>query len=713
PGPGNDSNYDADDPGVDDDGDDAKPKPKEKTCEGYGPATRAFQAQLYALRTWVGSQPLEDDDDSDPPKTIAPERPMPLVGVDHDARWTGVVQLWSQGDAGAQSIRAGLSSADKDERLAALVAAWGAQSAVPVVPDLLRVVRGKDARERAYALEALRHAGTPSAAAVPAIVDLIATGDAGEEVDDWATSTLGSMGAAARSAGKPLVAIVRTTKDPLRKTRALEALRALGANAGDVLSELVELLRSDDAATADGALAVLRAMRDGAKPVLPALITVTKDPNAAARERACLAIAAIGKGATDAIEPLKERLTDTDEHVRQAALIAYAELGPASAPMLEPIRTALFDTSPAVRTQAARTLGAMGPAAAKAAPFLGDVLADPVPSVQEAAATTLGGLGPKALPALPKLVALLEKTTNDTVRRAVAGAIVEVGPDAAQHIPKVVAALEKSGAWYLPQTIERMGKTMKKAAAPHLGKLLEGKPEQITRAAIVAIGNLGKDGASEVPKLSKLMEKAGLSSYVFTAIGNIGESASAAIDPILEVLGRRNDLRNSCLGTLSKLGAKAVAPLTKLMTDPKKDKELRLAATRSLLDVGPKALTSTLAILETLDAVAPNDTWTVSGFRRLGKDATGKLVTAAKDKRPGVKRLAIIALGYLPPEAAKDAIPALLTLGVDDPAAKGDCMAAIARYGKATATPILNAILADDAKKKLHEGSREMLTRFG
>jgi HEAT repeat protein len=310
-------------------------------------------------------------------------------------------------------------------------------------------------------------------------------------------------------------------------------------------------------------------------------------------------------------------------------------------------------------------------------------------------------------------VALVEKTANDMVRRAAANAIVEIGPDAAPEIPKVVAALEKGGAWYLPQVIERMGKTMKKPAAPQLGKLLSGKPEAIQRAAIVALGNLGKDGAGEAPRLTKLLETAGLSSYVFTALGNMGEPASSAIDPIVDVLGRRADLRSLCLATLPKLGPKSIAPLTKLMTDTKKDTSLRMSSVRALFEIGPKAVTSTLSILETLDSIAQNDTWTVSSFRRFGKEATPRLVSATKDKRPGVKRLAVIALGYLPTEAAKDAIPALLSIGVDDPSLRGDAMSAIGRYGKATATPILDAILADEGKKKLHDAAREMLKRLG
>ena len=704
PGPGDEASYDAD-------ADDTSGNPaKEKTCEGYGETRKAFRAQLFALRAWVDSQPGNGDGAGGTPKG---EPPAKLVGVDHDARWGGVVELWSQGELAAPSIRQALASTDGDERLAALVAAWGARSAVAVVPDLLRVVRGKDARERAFALDALRHAGTPSAAAVPAIVELIVAADAGDDADAWAKSALASMGLSARSAAKPLIEQIKTTKDPLRKARALDGLRSLGANAGDALSDLVDLLRSDDAEVADGALAVLRAIGEGAKPVLSALLTATKDPSAATRERACLAIAAMGKGATDAIEPMKERLTDTEPRVRQAALQVYAALGPASAPMLDPIRTAMFDASPIVRTQAARTLGAMGPAAAKAAPFLGDVLADPVASVQEAAAITLGGLGPAAKPALPKLVALLETTTSNEVRHAAASAIVEIGPDAAGEIPKVIAVLEKNNAWYLPQVIERIGKTMKKQAAPHLGKLLSGKPEPVERAAIVALGSLGKDAVGEVPKLAKLLEQPGLSSYVFGALGNIGEGAAAAIDPILDVLSRRNDLRVLCLSTLPKLGPKVVAPLTKLMVDPKKDPQLRLSIVRAMFEVGPKAVTSTVPILETLSTLAPSDTWTIAGFRRMGKDAPAHLVTATKDKRPPVKRLAVLTLGQLGPDAAKEAILALLAVATDEPVLRAEALSSIARYGKATAVPILDAILADASKKKLHAEAREMLGRFG
>lgn len=679
---------------------------KEETkCEGYGERTHALREALVSLRGWVGAR-------RDEPSTPDGAAPPSLLGLAADARYDAVIALWASGARAVPSIHAALSTDDHDARRAALVAAWGLErDGAAAIPDVLPLLASKDRGERGWAFATLPHLGTPKPDAVPTLIAVLRQGDAASDEVAYVMSALRSMGEGARSAGKPLVELAKTSADPEKKSLAMEALLALGRNADGALAEITELLRSDDATLSDGALSCLAQLGELAAPSVNTLSSMLQDADVKVRVRACRALAAMGKPAKQALPAIGKAISDGDPSVREAALSTVAALGPEATELLEQTRAALSDSSTSVRAQAARALGRMGSKASPAVNALAALLDDPDPATVEAAAGALGALGPASKGAVKKLAQALRAAKSEPSRRALASALIDIGPSATGEIPTIVEVLEKANAYYYATFVERM-RTMGKGAAPHLGKLLTKKPDNVTRAAIVALGGIGKDASSEVPALIKFLADGPFVDYAFTSIGQIGTGSGAAVQPMMELLVKRSDRRYQCLRTLPKIGAASVAPMTKTMTDPTRDRDLRISLSRALLEDGAPAAGSTLAILSTLEELAANDYYFVQGFRNVGKAAVAPLAAALKDKRLGIKRKAAMALGYIGPDGAKDAIPELLR-AMKDAELRTTAIDAIGTLGKGVAVPILKAIVDDKSKAALHDDAKVLLTKLG
>jgi HEAT repeat protein len=404
--------------------------------------------------------------------------------------------------------------------------------------------------------------------------------------------------------------------------------------------------------------------------------------------------------------------------VRAASLRALSTFGPDALPALEKSKAALKDPDSFVRAAAAFTLGAMGPKASSAVPMLTEAMkgADPATGTgpQESAARALGAFGALSKSALPTMMSVLKETTSSGLRRALLDAAIEVGPAAAPEIPKLLAVAEEFGTWHVQTALASMGDKMGKAAAPQLGKLLSDKSdkpvtkEYVRRGALAALGKIGKDASSEVPQIAKLLKDAGIRYYAVTALEAIGPGAAAAVDPLVELVDKNLD-RYQALRALAKIGAPSVAPLTKLMVDPTKEKYFRSTLPRAVLECGPGAAKSTLAVLETMEELGGYD---LQSFRYVGKAAVPPLQAATKSAKPGIRKKAVTALGYLGPDASRDAILALLTV-MKTPELRGVAISAIERHGKVTAQPILTKILEDKSKTDLHGEVQEVLKKTG
>jgi len=683
----------------------ASEDPKQE-CDSGGSKAQSLHGKLEAMKQWVTTFPEETAvEGGEPPPPSAPPK------ITGDAsRWRSVVDVWSARPVSTNPILDAFASGDAGARKPAILAAWGI-GASDAVPGILKVLATKDSSDRAWAMWTLDYLGTPGTDAAPVLVDLLKMGD--EKLQTFVIATLGRMGSAGRSAAEPLGKLLT---DPNKSTRAaaFNGLVALRADAAPATSALTAALKASDVEDRRSALRVFTEMRGAAKDSVPSIAGALTDSDATIRSAAADTLRSLGKDAVSSVPALSDAIADSDARVRASALRALASFGPDALPALEKSKAALKDPDSNVRASAAFALGSMGPKASSAVPLLADLVKTDVATgtaPQENAARALGMLGAASKPALPTMMTVMKDTTSSPLRHALIDAVIDVGAPAAPEITKIVAACEEYGTWYVQSSIAKMGDKMGKAAVPQLGKLVSEKKDYVRRGALGALGKIGKDASSEVPQITKLLKEDGIRYYALSALEGIGPGAASAVDPLVDLADKNLD-RYQALRTLSKIGTPAVAPLTKLMVDKKKDKYFRTSLTRAVLECGPGAAKSTMAVLETIEELASYDTYTIMSFRTVGKTAVQPLQTALKDSRAGIKNKAVLSLGYLGPEAAKDAIPVLLgAMKATD--TKSAAMSSIQRYGKPTAQPVLLKILEDKTKSDLHDLAREVMSKNG
>ena len=677
----------------------AKGAATDPTCEGFGPRSQAVATRLSMIDRWF--YPLRHPEGA---KVASLDGALAssLVDARRDAHWSVVPQLWAAGPAAAAALSTALRGSDADVRKAALVAAWGlGRDAADAYADVMAMLRDKDESLRAYARWALGTIGAPNAKAIPVLLDVLRAPSSSDDDVRFVESALQSMPDAGEAA-QPLAEMAKGSVSDVPTQRAFHALTLLGERAAPALSTMVEMLRSAD--HGDLALPIVTGMGAKAKDAVVPVAKLLDDPTPRTRVRACMVLYTIGNASKVALPQLTDAVADPEEMVRVAALAALQQIGVDAAPSVDKVKVALKDKSPKVRAQAARALGAMGPKAASAVPAMTELLREPSSGVEIAAANGLGMLGAPAKGAVPALSKLLSDASTDDVRFAAAQAMIDIGAAAASEVPHIVEALSKSSSYHLGEVIESMFK-LGKSAAPQLGKLLDDKRDFVRRAAVVALGKLGKDASSEVLKIAKLLD-GDAGDYPYTAIEQIGTAAGAAVPKLIDVLEKKPYARYRCLQTLPKIGAAAVAPMTKLVGDKTLDSQLRNQTAQALLTIGPAAASATLTLLE-LSAETTSDWW-LSNFALVGKDAVAPLITALKDKRPRIATRAASALGFVAPAGAADAIPALLA-AMSRTEVHSYATQAIQRFTPSVYRPICQKILDDPKKAELHVAAKEML----
>jgi HEAT repeat protein len=133
------------------------------------------------------------------------------------------------------------------------------------------------------------------------------------------------------------------------------------------VAELVEDLRSPDAAAVDRAV---RQLVEMGEPAVPALILALKDPEARVRSAAASALWGLGPKARNAVPTLAEALADNDEGVRLGVVMALESVGRDAAAAVPALSRAVRDRDGNVRLWAAKALGKIGPPARAALPAL-------------------------------------------------------------------------------------------------------------------------------------------------------------------------------------------------------------------------------------------------------------------------------------------------------------------------------------------------------
>ena len=234
-------------------------------------------------------------------------------------------QVWSSAPKLPPEYRKGVLSNVKPERAGLVhiagmraVAAIGPE-AVPTIPDLNRILQGKDLQETweaGYALgalgpEAVRVLTAALQSQYPAVMQAAMAG-------------LKQIGPAA---GQAIPSIVEKLghHDPAVRMWAVSALSGIGQPA---VPQLLQTVEHGTGEVRRGAAQALTLIFPSRRKFIPVLLEMIKDEEPASRVQAIMSLTTINATDEAAIIAMTNALEDSDVNVRQAATNALAKLRP-------------------------------------------------------------------------------------------------------------------------------------------------------------------------------------------------------------------------------------------------------------------------------------------------------------------------------------------------------------------------------------------------
>jgi len=441
-------------------------------------------------------------------------------------------------------------------------------------------------------------------------------------------------------------------------------------------------------------------------PAPPDLLRLLRDGNPRTRQRAALAVGRVGlREGTPALVAV---LDDVEPEVREMAAFALGLIADPSA--RDPLVNALNDPSPRVKGAAAEALGLIGDASA--APAIG----------QMAAALVEAGM-------LSTLPSEADETRRDTGAAAYRFALYALARLKAFD-GLAAAALDSAGQprvpwWPVAYALQRIEDPRALKALTTLAK----DPHPYTRAfAAKGLGAL-KD-RSAVATLLPMITSTDRSVAVeaIRSVGRLGDpTAAGALLKIVQSAKSDPALRVEAVAALGGVGGEGVAD-TLLDTLADSSPPVRAAALRSLGELDREGF---VTILSGLD---PDKHWSVratlatvlgtldpeTGLPRLrsmlsdsdsrvipavltalaklkAPDAPKVLTEYLKHDDPVIRAAAATAVGEMKPPNMTAALVDAYKTGQRDVTyvARGAALGALAAYGAAEATPILNTALGD------------------
>jgi HEAT repeat protein len=295
-------------------------------------------------------------------------------------------------------VRAALSDPDPTLREAAVATfgAWGV-AGEGVRAELVARLDDPNDGVKLRALQVLPRLAGEGADVVEAFTRRLAEDDS-HEVKAEAARALGQLGPAAAAAGPALLRAVQTGEAGVR----VEAMRAM------VLVQPPEAADAFSAGLHDAEVTVRKVASAGwrraddiPESAVPVLVEALHDPDTQVRANAAHAIGRMNPVPAEAVPLLADCLKESDAGLRLNAALALQAGGPTA---LDALRPLLDDPSPRLRLIAARRLLDDRPEDAAAAAAVAGVVADPSASVRKAVAELLAALKPEAIPTV--LIAL-------------------------------------------------------------------------------------------------------------------------------------------------------------------------------------------------------------------------------------------------------------------------------------------------------------------
>ncbi|HEY7291113.1 MAG TPA: HEAT repeat domain-containing protein [Vicinamibacterales bacterium] len=445
------------------------------------------------------------------------------------------------------------------------------------------------------------------------------------------------------------------------------------------------------------------------------LVAMLKDDEARVRRRAALAIGRVGL--PEGIDPLLPLMTsDPEPEVRQIAAFALGLIGDARAK--DPLVAALADTSPLVQGSAAEALGLIGDASAADAVgrFVGQIIesgalaqlpgdADDIRRDTPSAACRLGIFALVRLKAYgPLSAAVLDGTQPRVHWWPVAYALQRL--EDRRALPALLSLAKDDSPYTRAFAVKGIGGLKDKSGLPAITPLLANGDRNVVIETVRALGRIG-DVSSAAP-LEKIVRDAKADPAVrleaVTALGGLHATADAAqqlpptvVDDVLDLFNEPSPpIRAAALRTIAALDAENLRVVLSGL-DPDAHWSVRAALAGVLggmeADVAMPRLTAMLK--DSDQRVLPAVLAAITKLKP--PNAASIVLEHLKADDPVVRAAAANAAAELVPQNGAQALIDAYRFGERDATyvARAAALAALSKYSPATATPTLEAALAD------------------
>ncbi|GEM_PF-1399438 len=547
-----------------------------------------------------------------------------------------------------------------------------------MVPDLITLMKSKNAAFRERVIETLAKIGNP---AIPVLIEALGWGDKDSEED--------------------------------RRIRhgAREVLIRIGE---PTVPFLMNALKSQKALVRANATVALGEIRLPENQIVPILMELAEDRDRNVGLLAIYELSKISSLPIETIPALIKLLQDNDAEIRKFAAIAMSKINPAAGEVIDPLIKAMSDENPEVRCYATQTIAAIGPLAQKAVPHLIKALKvkDGYLFVQSESARALKAIGMRNKEIIRALIEALENNREWIVRTNIAVALGELYDTPSDVIPILIQLLADEKIEVRSQAATALSK-IGTPTVPSLIKALKATDIDTRAYAAVALGKMGALAAEAISLLIECFsdQRFIVKEFAASAIDKIDTDGTRAISLLINFLTHQDlNLRASTaffLGYMNQHSAMVVPPLTKALEDPVGF--VRYRAAESLGKIGFPAEEAVPALITTLQD--RDEKIRVTAAESLGKinprrdDVVSALINLLNDESKKVRLAAIVALSQAGPIAKKAVIPLMDLLEVEDPYLRIESAKALTRIYPAILQLLTEAeiIKTSGAIKSFHQ----------
>jgi HEAT repeat protein len=333
----------------------------------------------------------------------------------------------------------------------------------------------------------------------------------------------------------------------------------------------LEALKDPDPKVRSAAAEALGFFPNHSDDVKKALIAVLNDPDVSPRRAAVLALGRVGERDHSVEELVKKYLDDPDKQTQMNATIAMALLGTWDEKEIPTLGEALGNKNESTAKGASKALSMIGEQnPEKVIPVLVEALDSKTPVAAVHALPALKKLKKQAGPALPKIIAMYEKSDEDT-RSDILDAVSAIDESGDFAVPICLKALREDNPLDRREALIALMRFRSKAPT-FFDSLVEELKDKDVENRLLALGlirGLGPDLGKAAPEIIQLLT-----------------------DPDMRV-------RNSAISTLGSIKsprAEVIEALQKALND--RDYRTRVAAVNALRVIGKSEPERVTPILE-------------------------------------------------------------------------------------------------------------------